>query len=124
MSFIDDVNDKYWMCFSVFAAHAKNIIDYGKNINLNPTYPGYDDYEYKIMCKNAYELAVGNTSLTANDTWESLGPDGQYTFVHEMAAYDESMYHNLLLLVYRDLIVWGQDKVKDFFKGIVQIFLP
>ena len=114
-----EINGEYWEIYMLFATHAKNIIDYGKGYNTEPYYPKYDvicsdGVSYKARCMEAYEIALDCNLIQKNTTWDSLSPEEQYIFVHEMMFYDNAMYHDLLIFSTGKISMWGTAELASF----------
>lgn len=121
------ITKEYWLVFSLFAAHSKNIVDSGTKQNFKPEYPEYylicpNGMDYTQRCKNAYELAIEYTTLKKGVKWENMTPQEQFVFVHEMYTIDEKMYNSLYLFSLKKLLVWGSNTVIGFFFGIADVF--
>ncbi len=126
LSFGIDIIEQYFVTYLIFATHAKNIVDYGTRVNLNPEYerfneiaPGLSHLTYKGICSNAYVLATDLDFISNNKTWDSMTAEEQYVFVHEMLFYDQKTYEYLYIFARQKLITWPLEKFADF---LVELF--
>ncbi len=118
---LKEINDMYTYYCSIFAAHAKNVIDYGSGKNTMVSFPGYTNAEYTQICKIAYQNAIDFEVISSTDTWDELTEEDQYIFTHKMLLYDRVMFYDLYILTLTELITWGKKELADFFTDVVVI---
>ena len=119
---IYEMYDKTKNYFAPFYEHAKNVVEYGTKVNLNPEYPDYYKLgiskPYSEVCRDAYNTAIDFGYIKSNQCWDSeenvnlqqfeeMDDEQKFTFTAAMIVYDRTTYYKILLVYMVDLIGWG-----------------
>ncbi len=128
---VDDVSGfitKYWYVYSIFLAHAKNIVDYCNNPNLDYEYPKFNELvgtgiSYKNTLETASQIVKQWNYFGLGKNWTDMGPEGQFKFVHYMYAYDTLVYDRFFMYSLDYLRKWGAEEAENFFVALLEILV-